>query len=985
MHKYLLALLFASITTITNAQITRYATSADSAYFVNTKYRLVGPFRGGRASAIAGSMVNKQVFYMGSTGGGVWRTRDAGANWQNISDKYFGGSIGSIALAPTDENIIYVGEGENTMRGNVSEGIHGMWKSINGGRTWFNIGLPFAKHITNIIVHPKNENIVWACVMGPLFGSSKDRGVYKTIDGGKTWLKVLGSNNLNTGAIEISMEPNNPDVLYASMWQMKRTPYSMESGGEGSGIFKSLDGGITWKNISKNKGLPKDSILGISYVAIAPSNPDRLYAMVEAKSGGLFMSDDAGQTWVQQSTDANIRQRAWYFSKMAVDPNNQDKIWLCNVEFWKSTDAGKTINRVSTPHGDHHNIWIDPTDGKRFILADDGGAQITMDGGATFSTYYNQPTSQIYRISADNAYPYHLLGGQQDNSSIRIASKTSNGAIYQSDFTSTAGGEAGVDVADPLNPDIVYGGEYAGILRRQDHKTGEVRHINVWPESNIGSGAANLKYRFQWNYPLFFSAHNAKRLYAAGNCLFYTEDEGISWQKISDDLTTNNKIYQQPSGGPITKDNTTVEYYCTIFAAAESPFDATIIYTGSDDGLLHITKDLGKTWQNITPKNLPALMMWNCIEPDAFDKATCYAVGTRYKSNDYTPYIYKTTNYGATWQLITNGIPTQHFTRCIRADKKRKNLLYAGTEYGMYFSYDGGENWKSFQLNLPIVPITDMCIKYNDLCIATQGRAIWVLDDLSVVQQYEATPKQAIHIYNINETIKFDGYVNNRPNAGQNPPVGVVVNYFLPTLHDTTVVKMVVMDDAKNVIKTFDKKGAEDTKLDVQLGMNQLVWDMYYPALTPIKDMVLWNGNISSGPQATPGQYYAKLIVSKDSITQPFTIVPNPTYNISTADYKAQFQFLQDVKKQFDTVQNTITKIRNIRSQINNYTNLQGDKCPKEIKTLSDSITASMTKIEENLYQTKAKSGQDVLNYPIKLNDKIASLYNQGSDGYSAQ
>jgi photosystem II stability/assembly factor-like uncharacterized protein len=984
MYKYFFILIISVFSLNTFSQINKYASSEDSIYFCNTQFRLVGPFRGGRASTVVGSMLNKQLFYMGATGGGVWRTKDAGANWINISDKYFGGTIGSIALAPSDENIIYVGEGENTMRGNVSEGINGVWKSENAGRTWQNCGLSFGRHITKIIIHPKNPNIVWACVMGSLFGADNERGVYKTMDGGKVWKKVLGHSNTNTGAIEITMEPNNPEVMYASLWQMKRTPFSMESGGEGSGIYKSMDGGETWKNITKNNGLPKDSIIGISFIAVAPSNPDRLYAMIEAKNGGLFLSDDAGQNWVLQNAESNIRQRAWYFSKMAVDPNNQDKIWICNVEFWTSKNAGKSIQSVNTPHADHHNIWIDANDGKRFIIADDGGAQITMNGGETFSTCYNQPTSQIYRISADNAFPYHLLGGQQDNTSVRIASKTNHGAIYHNDFTSTAGGEAGVDVADPLNPDIVYGGEYAGILRRQDHKTGEVRHINVWPESNIGSGAENLKYRFQWNYPLFFSTHNPKRLYAAGNCLFYTEDEGISWKKISDDLTTNNKKYQQASGGPITKDNTTVEYYCTIFAAAESPFDPAVIYTGSDDGLLHITQNGGASWKNVTPPNLPELMMWNCIEPDAFDKATCYAVGTRYKSNDFTPYIYKTTNYGATWTLCTRGISKMHFTRCLRSDKVRKGLLYAGTEYGLYISYDGGANWKTFQLNLPIVPITDMCIKYNDLCIATQGRAIWVLDDLSLVQQAQTGNLKQLKLFAIQPTIKFDGWVNHSDNGGDNPPVGVMIHFNIPNPKDTSKIKLEILDDQHNLIKTYKKGGSEKLNLEIKPGMNQFVWDMYYPALEPVKDMIFWNGNITEGPQAPPGKYFAKLIVDKDSLEQGFTILPNPTYKITEADYKAQFNFLMDVKKEFDSVQTTIKQIRNIRGQINAYKALQADKCPKQLKDLCDSINKQISAIEDNLYQTKAKSGQDVLNYPIKLNDKIASLYNQGNEGYSA-
>jgi photosystem II stability/assembly factor-like uncharacterized protein len=985
MKKTIFLLFILAISTAINAQIKRYASMADSMYYASSQYRLVGPFRGGRAATACGSLVDKNVFYMGTTGGGVWHTRDAGENWDNISDKYFGGSIGSIALAPTDENIIYVGEGENTMRGNVSEGIGGMWKTINGGRTWQNIGLNFGRHITKIIVHPKNENIVWAAVMGPLFGTSSDRGIYKTTDGGKNWQKILGTPNVNTGGIEITMEPNNPDVLYASLWQMQRTPYSMESGGKGSGVYKSIDGGATWVNITQNKGLPKDSIYGISYVAIAPSNPDKVYLLLEAKEGGLFVSNDAGTTWKLQSQDANIRQRAWYFSKMAVDPFDENTLFICNVEFWKSTDGGKTIKSVATPHADHHNIWIDPKDNKRMIVCDDGGAQVSKDGSNTWSTYYNQPTSQIYRISADNAYPYNLLGGQQDNSSVRIKSRTKWAGIYNSDFSSTAGGEAGVDVADPLNPDIVYGGEYMGILRRYDHKTGEVRHINIWPESNIGSGAENLKYRFQWNFPLFFSMHKPNRLYAGGNHLFYTEDEGVTWQCISPDLTTNNKNYQQASGGPITKDNTTVEYYCTVFAAAECVQDANILYTGSDDGLIHITKDGGKNWTNITPPNIPSLMLWNSIEADPFAKGTLYAIGTRYKQNDFKPYIYKSTNFGATWQLITKGIPNNHFTRCLRADKKREGLLYAGTEYGMYISYDGGQNWKTFQHNLPIVPITDMCIKYNDLCVATQGRAIWVLDDLAMVQAYQEpnNTKQALKIFPINESIIFDawgGYEKN--NAGKNPPNGTVVRYFIPNGTDTTKATIKILNAQKEVIQTYSTQSTEKEKIVINGEYNTFVWNQAYPSEPEISGMVFWNGSIYNGPKAPPGLYYAKIIAGKDSVEKEFNILPNPTYKASIADYQEQFMFLMQVKATFDTVQNSIKKLRSIRNQISAFKNAQKDTLPKNITTLMDSINIKLDKIENNLYQTKAKSGQDVLNYPIKINDKIASLYNQGNDGY---
>jgi photosystem II stability/assembly factor-like uncharacterized protein len=958
---------------------------ADSMYGSNVKYRLVGPYRGGRATAACGSLKNERLFYMGSTGGGVWRSRDAGNTWDNISDKYFGGSIGSIALAPSDENIIYVGEGENSFRGNVSSGIHGMWKSVNAGRTWTNCGLDFGRHITRIIVHPNNANIVWAAVFGPIFGASSERGVYKTINGGKTWKRVLKSANEYTGAIEITAEPHNPDVLYASLWQMKRTHHNMESGGAGSGIYKSNDGGDTWQCINKRSGMPTDSIWGISCVAISASNPDKLYALIESKSGGLYTSSDAGLTWSIVNSDANIRQRAWYFSKLAVDPTNENIIWICNVEFWKSEDGGKSIHRVNTPHADHHNIWVDPNNAQRMIVCDDGGAQVTLNGGESFSSYYNQPTSQIYRISADNAYPYRLLGGQQDNSSVRIMSRTKHGSITNSDFGATAGGEAGCDVADPLNPDIVYGGEYDGIMRRLDHRTNEIRHINVWPESNIGSGPANLDYRFQWNYPLFFSAHNAKKLYAAGNCLFSSIDEGITWQKLSGDLTTNDKALQQASGGPITKDNTSVEYYCTIFAAAESPHDANVLYTGSDDGLLHVTQDAGATWHNITPAKCPKQVMWNCIEVDPFQAGTVYAVGTRYKLGDMQPLVYRSDNFGATWVLITKGIPKQYFTRCIRADRKRKGLLYCGTEYGMFISYDAGDSWQSFQLNLPQVPITDMCIKCNDLCIATQGRAMWVLDDLSIVQQYKAGIGSKLHLFSINDYVSVEGYQNTQARGvGQNPKNGVLINFILPDMSDTVERSLVIFDEQHKQIIAYSSKGDDKHKLEAKKGFNQFVWSTIYPCEEPIKDMILWGGPIYSGPKAVPGKYYARIIAGKDSLEEAFYIVPNPTYKTPVADYAAQFNFLQAVMKEYDSVQLTIQRLRDLRSQIGRFTTMHGSSCSKEIKSFADSINMQLTLIEEQLYQTKAKSGQDVLNYPIQLNDKLATVYNQANDGYSA-
>lgn len=957
---------------------------ATATIFSQTRYRLVGPFRGGRSAAVAGSVKNKQLFYMGATGGGVWKTTDGGSNWKNISDKYFGGTMGALAVAPSDENIIYAGEGENTMRGNVSEGLGGIWRSEDAGRSWKNIGLKDGRHIIRIIIHPRNPDILWVAVMGHLFGPNEERGIYKSTDGGKSWKRTLFVNT-QTGASDLVMEPGNPQVLYAGTWRVIRTPYSLESGGEGSGLWKSTDGGESWKNISDAKGLPK-GVWGIVGVAVAPSNPDKVYALVENANGGLYASSDAGESFTLQNSSGDIRQRAWYYSKIFVDPHQENQLYVMNVEFQKSVDGGKSFKGVNTPHGDHHDLWIDPENGQRMIVADDGGGQVSYDGGANWSSYENQPTSQIYRVSTDNSFPYRILGAQQDNSTFRIRSRTYGAAITTADWEPTAGSESGYVVADPTNPDIVYGGNYGGYLSRLNHRTGEDRAISVWPDNPIGAGADVQRYRFQWNFPIFFSPHNPKRLYAAGNALFVTENEGASWEQISPDLTTNDKNKQRSSGGPITQDNTSVEYYCTIFTATESALEKDLLWSGSDDGLVFISKDGGKNWANVTPPDAPKWMMWNAIETHPSKKGVAYITGTRYKLDDFTPYIYKTTDYGKTWTLITNGIAPMHFTRVMRADHKRDGLLYAGTEYGMYISYDDGANWKSFQLNLPLVPITDLTIKENDLVVATQGRAFWVLDDLTVVQQYDpAIPGKKLHVFPINDVWRIPGETSgslkpSQPvNAGANPIAGAVVNYFIKT-PDTLTIS--IYDSARQLIKTFTIIDKENP-LEIKAGMNRFAWNLLYPAGEKIDGMILWNGT-PGNITAPPGKYLAVVKQGKDSSEQPFLLKADPNYKLSQADYAAQFAFLRQVQKKFNEVQKGIKDIRSLRSQLTDFVSRQGKACPADVKTLADSLSRQLTTIEEALYQTKARSGQDVLNYPIRLNDKLAGVFNTANSGQMA-
>lgn len=962
--------------------------SSDAVVLSKVKYRSIGPYRGGRSAAATGSYKSKTTFYFGATGGGVWKTSDGGSNWKNISDKYFGSTIGAVAVAPSDDRIVYAGEGENTMRGNVAEGLGGIWRSDDAGRTWHNLGLKDGRHIIRIIIHPSDPNTVWVAVVGHLFGPNEERGVFKTTDGGKSWKKTLYVNN-QTGCSDLVMEPGNPSVFYAGMWRVLRTPYSMESGGEGSGMYKSTDGGETWVSIAGKKGLPK-GVWGIVGVAVAPSNTDKIFAIIENKDGGLYMSADAGETWTLTSSDNNIRQRAWYYSKVFVDPKNENLVYCPNVEFMRSRDGGRTFQSINTPHGDHHDLWIDPEDGNRMIVADDGGAQVSFDGGSHWSTMMNQPTGQFYRVSTDNAVPYRILGAQQDNSTVRIKSRTAGAGITERDWEVTAGSESGYVVADPLNLDVVYGGNYGGLLARLDHRTGENRAINVWPDNPMGAGADVQKYRFQWNFPIFFSPHNPKKLYTGGNHLFSTENEGQSWQTISPDLTTNDKSKQASSGGPITQDNTSVEYYSTIFTATESALEQDLLWTGSDDGLIHVSKDGGKNWENVTPVEAGKWMMWNCVETDPFKKGTAYFVGTKYKSDDYAPYIFKTEDYGKTWKKITNGINAMHFTRAMRADKKREGLLYAGTEFGMYISYDGGANWKSFQLNLPVVPVTDITLKNNDLILATQGRSFWVIDDLTLVQQKDAgVTSKNLHVFPINDAYRLEGggrrgrrgQASAESNTGENPLAGSIINYYLKGVTDSSKVSITIFDKANKPIKTFSKQAKEPSdKLDFNEGMNQFAWDMNYPPGEKTDGMILWNGGIGS-VKAAPGKYTARVKYNNDSTDVSFIIKADPAFKMTEADYDAQVGFLLQIRDKFSEVQKGIQQIRTVRTQINDFAGRMDAKTNKDIKQMADTITKQLTKVEEALYQTKSKSGQDVLNFPIRLNDKLAGLYGIVSSG----
>ena len=936
------------------------------------EYRLVGPFRGGRSAAVTGVPNQPNLYYFGATGGGIWKTTNGGREWENISDGYFGGSIGSIAVSKSDPNVMYVGGGEKTVRGNVSSG-YGIWKSEDAGKTWTASGLKNSRHVPRIAIHPTDHNIVYAGVMGNIYKPTQERGVYKSTDGGKTWRKTLFANE-HAGVVDLIIDPTNPRILYASTWRVRRTPFSLSSGGEGSALWKSTDSGETWTEISTKKGFP-DGILGIIGVTVSPVNNQRVWAMVENKDkGGLYRSEDGGETWSQVNSERKLRQRAWYYTRVYADTEDVDKVYVLNVRYHKSTDGGRTFSTYNAPHGDHHDLWIAPEDPHRMIIGDDGGAQVTYDGGETWSTYHNQPTSQFYRVTTDNAFPYRIYVAQQDNSTIRIPHRTDGYSISEDDWESTAGGESAHIAVDPEDNDIVYGGSYDGYLTRVNHKSGTVRAINVWPDNPMGHGAEGMKYRFQWNFPIIFSKHNPNRLYTFSQHVHVTENEGQSWDIISPDLTRSDPEKLKSSGGPITQDNTSVEYYCTIFAAQESPLKEGLLWVGSDDGLIHVTQDGGKTWDNVTPKGMPEWMMINSIEPSAFDEGTCYVAGTKYKTGDFAPYLYKTTDYGKSWKKITNGINGEHFTRALREDPKRKGLLYAGTETGMYISFNDGNNWKPFQMNLPVVPITDLTIKDNNLIVATQGRSLWMIDDLSVIHQlYDADLNKHV-LFKPKDTYRMrGGSFKGSKTTGTNHPNGVITYFNLKDLKDDDKVSLTYFDTKGDTIKTFSNKSKKN-KLSVKNGANQFVWDMTYDGAERLKGMILWWASLQ-GPRAIPGEYKVSLKVNDQEQSQMFSILADPRAESTLADMQKQFDFIESVNKTMDEAHKTIKKIRNINGQLGAFQKqYKDDENVKELVEKAKELQEQLSNIEKELYQTKNRSGQDPLNFPIRLTNKLGHL-----------
>ena len=997
------------------------AQAYDSTVFAGLSWREIGIFRGGRSVAVAGSAARPNEYWFGTTGGGVFKSTDGGNTWQPVTDKYFGGTIGAIGVSESNPDIVYVGTGEFPIRGNVSHG-DGVWKTTDGGKTWTSLGLAATQQIARVRVHPTNPDIVYVAAQGHAFGPNPERGVYKTSDGGKSWNKVLFRND-STGAADLILDPANPNVVYAGLWQAQRRPWTLVSGGVGSGLFKSTDAGEHWTELTKNPGLPT-GLWGNIGIAVSPAKPARVWALIEADSGGVYRSDDSGSTWKYLNSDHKLRERAWYYSKIFADPKDSNTVWAPEVNLFKSTDGGVTFRHVIDPHGDNHDLWIASNDANRMIESNDGGPNVSFNGGKTW-TDQDVATAQFYHVETTNHFPYRVCGAQQDNSGVCGPSRWPGG-IDRGQWYDVSG-ESGYIQARPDNPDITYGGDNSGFLGRVDHKTNSFRLISPWPDSPDGHAAAEGKYRFQWTAPLLVSPHDPRVLYHGGNVLFKTTNEGQSWTVVSPDLTRHDPATLGPSGGPITLDQTTAEYYGTIFAIAESPRVKGLIWTGSDDGLIQLTRDAGKKWTDVTPKAFGDFTRVSMIEASHYAPGTAYVAANRYQLEDMAPYIWKTTDYGRSWTKIVKGLPATEFVRVVREDPVRRGLLFAGTERGVWVSFDDGASWQTLRRNLPIVPVHDLAIKEGDLVAATHGRSFWILDDIAPLRQLvRATPREAVHLFKPSDAYRVDwsgGFqfpANEAHPVGKNPPAGAMIYYWLKDKDRR--VTLDILDGRGRVIRSFSsrqdsitaadslkvdalKKSRTDslkqagitdsTKVDSILGtlfadtlkdedkpwphrppaepralnkqgLNMFAWNMRYP---PARSFWGINGVATDGPMALPGRYQVRLTVGARSATQSFALKLDPRSKVTPADLQAQFAFLKQLRDTVNAVTNAIITIRNVRAQLNDATGA----APGAAEA-AKAFTQRLNAIEDGLYQVRGQADEDGLVYPPGPTERLSSL-----------
>jgi photosystem II stability/assembly factor-like uncharacterized protein len=972
--------------------------SVDRSYLDLLEWRSIGPTRGGRVVAVAGDPVHKLVFYQGTTGGGVWKTEDGGLNWKNVSDGFFGtGSVGAVAVSPSDPNVVYVGMGEACFRGNASNG-DGVYKSTDAGKTWTRVGLEATLQIARVRIHPMNPDVVYVAALGDAFGPSEDRGVYRTKDGGRTWQKVLYRDE-DSGAIDLAMDPRNPDVMYASLLELRRFPWGFRSAGPGTGLFKTTDGGDHWTELTDNPGLPTGP-RGRIGVAISPARPERVWAIIDADIGkkGVYRSDDAGATWTHLTDNADLTQRPWYYHHIFAHPKDPDTVYVLNVQMWKSTDGGKTYSRMRPPHGDNHDLWIDPEDPDRMVQGNDGGATVSFNGGKSWSTILNQPTAQLYHVTADGQFPYRVYASQQDNSSISLPSRSDFGRITIEDWYTVGGGEDGYIAVSPKDPNVVFAADHHW-LTRYDHRTKQSRDVSPNPETHYGWGSADINYRFWWTYPVATSPHDPNVLYVTSQYVHRSRDEGQSWEIVSPDLTRHDpKTLEKtpsyldpetgPYWGPITREAYGPEWYATIFAFAESPVQAGVLWAGSDDGYIQVSRDNGKTWTNRTPKDLPEFALISIIDPSPHDPATAYVAATRYKLSDRKPYLYKTSDYGETWTRIVDGIPENDFTRVIREDPGERGLLYAGTETGVYVSFDDGAKWQSLRLNLPVVPVHDLMVKEGDLVAATHGRSFWILDNVALLHQLGSTAlDEPTHLFAPRRTVRFRaagdlaaGFSGDPSLAGANPPGGVVVPYYFKTkpasevklsfYKDGTLIRSYSSTSESKASRTEFGRGGGDRNVAAEAGANRFVWDTRYPGAEVLEDAVFQG--TSEGPLAAPGTYRVELSAGGTTQSQTFEIVRDPRLEYTDADLIGQFDFLIEVRDKLTETMRVVKRIRDMRKSAEEAVQKAGatDAQKDALRELNDKLYP----LEERLVQYRARAGQDLINYPTAIDSKLARL-----------